>query len=126
MDLFSAARISGVPEDSIHQLLALRLIEPVTTHPDQGPLFSADQRALLEILAGMDVLNFRLEEMRDMARIVETLTVTRHSETAEQYRVRLSAFTHSLTRRAVASEQQIRSRTDIIGLLTSRYPWLNP
>lgn len=126
LDVREASRTSGIPEEAIEHLVMLHIIKPVTTDPNEGPLFSVDQTVLVEILAQLDVLNFRIEEMRDMVRAVETLSAFPHTELAGRYRIRLGAFAHSLSRRAVVTDAQVRARTHITDLLLSRYTWLTP
>ncbi|WP_104165290.1 hypothetical protein [Arthrobacter sp. SX1312] len=124
MDLKDTSLTSGVPEDVIENLLLLHIIEPVTIDPGEGPLFGVDQTMLLEILTHMDVLNFRIEEMRDMVRAVDTLCAAPHSELAARYRIRLGAFAYALSRRTVVTDAQAQALTRITNLLGSRYPWL--
>ncbi len=126
LDVREASRISAVPEEAIEHLLMLHIIRPVTTDPNEGPLFSVDQTVLLEILAQMDVLDFRIEDMRDMARAVETLSAFPHTELAGRYRIRLGAFAHSLSHRAVVTDTQAQARTHITDLLVARYAWFTP
>ncbi len=124
MDLKGASRTSGVPEDMIEHLVVLRIIDPVTIDPGEGPLFSLDQTMLVEILAHMDVLSFRIEEMRDMVRAVDTLCAAPHAELAARYRIRLGAFADALSHRTVATDAQLQARTRIAQLLGNRYTWL--
>lgn len=124
MPLEEASQTSGVRADVIEHLLILHIIKPAATDPGSGPLFSVDQAMLLEILAGMDVLIFRIEQMRDMVRAVDTLSAFPHSILADRYRIRLGAFIRSLSRRTVANDTQFHARARIIELLKGRYTWL--
>lgn len=124
LDLNGAAATAGVPAESIHHLVALRIIKPLEIDPDYGPLFGMEQTPMLEILHAMSVLNFRLEEMRDMVRVMETLGRYPASEVAGRYRIRLGMFAEALQRRPVVTMEQQASKQDLIRALTNRYTWL--
>ncbi|MBT2586500.1 hypothetical protein [Arthrobacter sp. ISL-95] len=125
LDLGGAAEAASIPADSIRHLVALRIIKPIEHDPVDGPLFSMEQTPLLEILNAMSVLNFRLEEMRDMVRVVETLGRFPASESAGRYRIRLGLFAEALQRRPVVTTEQQRSKNTLVHALVSRYTWLN-
>ncbi|MBE0010125.1 MULTISPECIES: hypothetical protein [unclassified Arthrobacter] len=119
-----AADISGVPSQAIDQLVALNLITPAGDGTSDGKLFSLDQTPLLEILAAMNALNFRLEEMRDMVQVAEILGTHPGSELAARHRVRLGAFMGAMRRRPVSTDEQIAARKALIQALSHRYAWL--
>jgi DNA-binding transcriptional MerR regulator len=124
LDVSGTAAAAGVPAESIHHLVTLRIIKPIENDPEHGPLFSTEQIPVLEILSAMSILNFRIEEMRDMVRVMETLGRYPASETASRYRIRLGMFAEALQRRPVVTTEQQISKQDLIHALTNRYTWL--
>lgn len=125
LDIGGAAAAAGVPAESIHHLVTLRIIKPLETDPEHGPLFGAEQTPVLEILNAMTVLNFQIEEMRDMVKVMDTLGRYPASEIASRYRARLGIFTEALQRRPVVTTEQQVSKQDLIHALTNRYTWLS-
>ncbi len=124
LDLGGAAAAAGIPAESIHHLVALRIVKPLDSDPEHGPLFGMEQTPMLEILDAMSVLNFRLEEMRDMVRVMDTLGRFPASEISGHYRIRLGMFTEALQRRPVVTAEQEASKQVLIRALTNRYTWL--
>ncbi|MBT2596887.1 hypothetical protein [Arthrobacter sp. ISL-72] len=124
LDLGGAAAAAGIPPESIDHLVALRIIRLLENDPEHGPLFGTEQIPLLEILNAMTVLNFRLEEMRDMVRVMDTLSRFPASEIAGRYRVRLGIFAEALQSRPVVTTEQQASKQELIRALTNRYTWL--
>lgn len=124
LDASRAAAAAGIPPESIDHLVALRIVRPLENDPEHGPLFGTEQIPLLEILNAMTVLNFRLEEMRDMVRVMDTLSRFPASEIAGRYRVRLGIFAEALQRRPVVTMEQQASKEELIRTLTNRYTWL--
>jgi hypothetical protein len=124
LDLCGAATAAGVSEESVRQLLTLGIIKPLEDDPEHGPLFGMEQTPVLEILSAMSVLDFRIEEMRDMVRVMDTLSRYPASEIAARYRMRLGMFAEALQRRPVVTSEQQASKHDLFHMLTSRYTWL--
>jgi DNA-binding transcriptional MerR regulator len=124
MDVQHAAAITGLSQQTIGHLVTLRIIEPIDMDENRGALFSLEQTPLLEILASMVNLNFGLEEMRDMVRVVEILGSEPGSERAARYRIRLGAFLQATAQRPVDTDRQIAARKALIAALQNRYAWL--
>ena len=124
LDRGGAAAAAGIPAESIDHLVALRIIKPLESDPEYGPLFGMEQTPMLEILNAMSVLNVRLEEMRDMVRVMDTLGRFPASEASGRYRIRLGMFAEALQRRPVVTTEQETSKHVLIRALTNRYTWL--
>lgn len=124
MDVKHTAAITGLDQQTIRHLVTLRIIDPADLDQNGGALFSLQQTPLLEILASMVNLNFRLEEMRDMVRVVETLGSEPGSELAARYRIRLGAFLQATAQRPVDTDRQLAARKALIAALQNRYAWL--
>ncbi|WP_207597791.1 hypothetical protein [Arthrobacter sp. D5-1] len=124
LDVGGAAAAAGVPAETIQHLVTLRIIKPLENDPEHGPLFGAEQTPVLEILSTMSVLNFRVEEIRDMVSVMDTLDRYPASEIGARYRVRLGLFAEALQRRPVVTTEQQVSKQDLIHALTNRYTWL--
>jgi DNA-binding transcriptional MerR regulator len=121
LDIHQAALASGVEPEAVHQLIVLRMIKPVAQDPDRGPMLGAEQVPLLEVLSAMSTLNFRLEEMRAMVAVLETLGTAPRSERAEKHRLRLAAFVTTLQRRTAVTAQQVESKRVLLDTLTDRH-----
>jgi len=125
LDIRGAAAAAGVSAESVHHLVTLRIIKALEEDPEHGPLFGVEQIPVLEILSAMSVLNFRIEDMRDMVRVIDTLGQQPASELAARYRLRLGLFTEALQHRPVVTPEQQVSKNHLIHALTTRYTWLS-
>jgi hypothetical protein len=124
LDVEHAAAVTGLNQEMICHLVTLRIIRPTDVDPNRGALFCLGQMPLLEILAAMDTLNFRLEAMRDMVRVIEVLGSEPGSERASRYRIRLGTFLQATAQRPVTNDRELISRRALIAALQDRYAWL--